>query len=58
MRLATQNTTQLQTIFGSAYVLEQRSDRSQHHLPQCDDREPVLDFGQYFGTLRAALSLR
>ena len=48
MRLATQSSTQLHTIFGSGYVLEQRGDQSQRHLPQCDDREPVLDFGQDF----------
>ena len=40
------------------YVLEQRGDQSQRHLPQCDDREPVLDFGKILATLRAALSLR
>jgi hypothetical protein len=58
MRLATQSSTQLHTIFGSGYVLEQRGDQSQHHLPQSDDRGPVLDFGKILATLRAALSLR
>lgn len=58
MRLATQSSTQLHTIFGSGYVLEQRGDQSQHHLPQSDDRGPVLDFGKILATLRAALSVR
>jgi hypothetical protein len=58
MRLATPSTTQLQTLFGGGYVQEQRSDQSQQHLPQRDDREPALNFGKILGTLRAALSLR
>ena len=58
MRLATQSSTQLHTIFGGGYVLEQRGDQSQRHLPQADYGEPVVDFGRLLATLRTALSLR
>jgi hypothetical protein len=57
MRLATQNTTQLHTIFGGAYVLEQRSDESHGHL-QPDAGSFVLNFSDVLRALRAALSLR
>ena len=58
MRLATQSSSQIQTIFGSGYVSEQRSDETRRHLPPLDDEEPVLDFARIFDSLRAALSLR
>jgi hypothetical protein len=58
MRLTTQSSSQIQTIFGSGYVSEQRSDETRHHLPPLDDEESVLDFSNILASLRAALSLR
>jgi hypothetical protein len=59
MRLTTQSSSQIQTIFGSGYVSEQRSDETRRYLPPLDDDdESVLDFSKILGSLRAALSLR
>jgi hypothetical protein len=56
MRLATQSSSQLQTIFGGGYVIEQRGDETHRYLPPMDER--ILDFGKILDSLRAALSLR
>jgi hypothetical protein len=58
MRLITQSSSQLHTLFGGAYVIEQRSDETQRHLPPPDEPEYVLDFSNILDSLRAALSLR
>ena len=46
MRLTTQSSSQIQTIFGSGYVSEQRSDETRRHLPPFDDDESVLHFSR------------
>ena len=63
MRLTTQNSNQLQPIFGSGYVLEQHSDATRSYLPQSDANEVIgslttsmLD--KMMKSLRSALSLR
>jgi len=38
MRLTTNNSDQLQTIFGSGYVQEQHRDETHHNLPSTDSR--------------------
>jgi hypothetical protein len=58
MRLATQSSSQLHTVFGGGYVLEQHSDDTCCHLPPSDSREFVVDFAEVLKNLRAALSLR
>ena len=58
MRLTTQSSSQIQTIFGSGYVSEQRSDETHRYLPPLDDGDSVLDFSKILDGLRAALSLR
>ncbi len=57
MRLTTQSSSQIQTIFGSGYVSEQRSDETRRYLPPLDDDKSVLDFSRILDSLRAALSL-
>jgi hypothetical protein len=58
MRLTTQSSNQLQTLFGGGYVLEQHSDETYRYLPRSEDREFVFDFDAMLKTFRAALSLR
>ena len=58
MRLTTQSSSQLHTLFGGAYVIEQRCDETHRNLPPPDDREFVVDFSNILDSLRAALSLR
>lgn len=58
MRLATQSSNQLHTVFGGGYVLEQHCDDTCRHLPPSDSREFVVDFAEVLESLRAALSLR
>jgi uncharacterized protein YehS (DUF1456 family) len=55
MRLATQSSSQLQTIFGNGFIVEQRGDETCRNLPP---REPGLNFSKILDSLRAALSLR
>jgi hypothetical protein len=57
MRLTTQGSSQIQTIFGSGYVSEQRSDEMRRYLPPLNDGESVLDFSKILAGFRAALSL-
>ena len=63
MRLTTQSSNQLQSIFGSGYVLEQHSDATHGYLPRSDDHQVIgslttsmLD--EVMKSLRSALSLR
>jgi hypothetical protein len=58
MRLATQSSNQLHTVFGGGYVLEQHSDDACRYLPPSDSRAFVVDFAEVLESLRAALSLR
>jgi hypothetical protein len=58
MRLATQSSSQLQTIFGGGYVIEQRGDETCRNLPPRDGSELGLNFSKILAGLRAALSLR
>ena len=58
MRLTTQSSNQLHTLFGGAYVIEQRCDEAHRNLPPPVGGEFVLDFGKILANLRAALSLR
>jgi hypothetical protein len=58
MRLTTQGSSPLQTIFGGGYVIEQRGDETQRNLPPLEDSEFGLDFSEILKALRAALSLR
>ena len=53
--LASQNFTQVATIFGSGYMPEQHTDDTQRYLPVSD---PLLNFDELLKKLRAALSLR
>jgi len=57
MYLITQGSSQLYTVFGGGYVLEQHSDDANRHFPQSADDKPVIDFAEVLKTLRAALSL-
>ena len=65
MRLSTQGSSQVHSVFGGGYVSEQRGDETRRHLPPLDDddddddddNEAVLDFGKILDSLRAALSL-
>ena len=41
MRLTTQSSNQLQSIFGSGYVLEQHSDATRSYLPNSDVNEVI-----------------
>ena len=63
MRLTTQSSNQLQSMFGSGYVLEQHSDATHSYLPRSDAREVIgsltaamLD--EAMKSLRSALLLR
>jgi hypothetical protein len=58
MHLATQSSSQLQTIFGGGYVIEQRCDEARRYLPPTNEREFAVDFSRILETLRAALLLR
>jgi hypothetical protein len=61
MRLSTQGSSQVHSVFGGGYVSEQRGDETRRHLPPLDDEdddETVLDFSKMLDSLRAALSLR
>jgi hypothetical protein len=58
MQPASQNFTQLHTVFGGGYVAEQRGDERRGHLPPADDRAFDVDFGEILKALRAALSIR
>jgi hypothetical protein len=58
MRLTTQSSSQVHSVFGGGYVIEQRGDETRRHLPPLDDDEAVLDFSKILDSLRAALSLR
>jgi hypothetical protein len=58
MRLITQGSSQLHTIFGGGYVIEQRGDETRRNLPPLEDSEFGLDFSEILKALRAALSLR
>jgi hypothetical protein len=58
MRLTTQSSNQLQTVFGGGYVLEQHGDEMYRYFPRSEDRECVFDFDAMMKVLRAALSLR
>ena len=57
MYLASQNFTQVATIFGSGYVPEQHGDESHRYLPISEKREPLVNFHELLKKLRAALSL-
>jgi hypothetical protein len=63
MRLATQNSSQLQTIFGGGYVPEQHADRMHWNLSLPDVDEVIESltasmFCEMMNSLRSALSLR
>ena len=58
MHLASQSSTQLHTLFGGGYVLEQRGDETERHLPAVEPLTFEVDFGEILKTLRAALALR
>jgi hypothetical protein len=63
MRLTTQSSNQLQTVFGGGYVLEQHSDATHRYLPPSDVGEvleslTVSMFDEVMKSLRSALSLR
>lgn len=58
MYRTTQNSNQLQTIFGGGYVAEQHGDETRRHLPVLESREFIVDFDDLLKALRAALSLR
>ena len=64
MRLITQSSNQIQTIFGSGYVLEQHSDEACWNLAQPDHVAGVVGyrtasmFDEVLKCLRSALSLK
>jgi hypothetical protein len=58
MHLATQSSTQLHTVFGSGYVVEQRSDETRRYLPPAEPGTFDVDFAEVLKTLRAALGIR
>ena len=63
MRLTTRSSNQLQSIFGSGYVLEQHSDATRSYLPNSDVNEVIGSLttsmlGEAMKSLRSALSLR
>jgi hypothetical protein len=63
MRLTTQSSNQLQTVFGGGYVLEQHSDATHRYLPPSEVGEPFDSltssiFDEVMNSLRAALSIR
>ena len=57
MRLTTQSSSQVHSVFGGGYISEQRGDETRRHLPPLDD-DDALDFSRILDSLRAALSLR
>jgi hypothetical protein len=58
MHLASQSYTQLHTVFGGGYIVEQRGDETQRHLPPAEPRMFNVDFGEILKALRAALGIR
>ena len=63
MRLTTQSSNQLQSIFGSGYVLEQHSDATHNYLPHSDVNGMISSLttsmlDEVMKSLRSALSLR
>jgi hypothetical protein len=58
MPLASQGSTQLHTLFGGGYVVEQRGDQTERHLPPAEPRTFNVDFGEILKALRAALGIR
>ena len=58
MRPTSQNSIQLQSIFGGGYIPEQHSDQTDCHLPMSDSRDLTESFDAVLKALRAALSLR
>ena len=63
MRLTTQSSNQLQTVFGGGYVLEQHGDKTLWNLSSSDVDEVIESltlsmFGEVMKSLRSALSLR
>ena len=58
MQLASQGSTQVQTLFGGGYIVEQRGDETERHLPPAEPRTFEVDFGEILKALRAALGIR
>jgi hypothetical protein len=58
MYLASQSSTQLHTLFGGGYVVEQRGDKTERHLPPAEPGTFEVDFGEILKALRAALGIR
>jgi hypothetical protein len=58
MHVASQSYTQLHTVFGGGYIVEQRGDETQRHLPPAEARTFNVDFGEILKALRAALGIR
>ena len=58
MRLTTQSSNQLQTVFGGGFVQEQHGDGTHRNLPPTESREFAVSFDEVIKALRAALSLR
>jgi hypothetical protein len=58
MRLTTESSNQLQSIFGSGYVMEHHGDDTPRYLPPSEKHEFALDFEAILKALRSALSVR
>jgi hypothetical protein len=58
MHLASQSSTQLHTLFGGGYIVEQRGDETERRLPPAEPRTFNVDFGEILKALRAALGIR
>jgi hypothetical protein len=58
MPLASQSSTQLHTLFGGGYVVEQHGDETERHLPAPEPRTFEVDFGEILKALRATLGIR
>lgn len=58
MHLASQSSTQLHTLFGGSYIVEQRGDETERHLPPAEPRTFEVDFGDILKALRSALGIR
>ena len=58
MHLASQSSTQLHTLFGGGYIVEQRGDETERRLPPAEPRTFEVDFGEILKALRTALGIR
>jgi hypothetical protein len=57
MRLATENSDQMQSVFGGIYVLEHHADETHRYLLTSEKHDFAMDFEAMLKRLRSALAI-